>query len=226
MVHRLNARAWAGLLFLVLSIGLLTFLPAWTLSYWQAWVFLGLFTSVTAIITAYLMKFDPELLRRRVKAGPMAESDPIQKVIQSMASSLFISIFLVSSFDHRFGWSRMGLAGVLFGDLTVVAGLFFVFRVFKENSYTSALIEVGAGQKTITTGPYALIRHPMYAGAFVMLIGTPLSLGSWWGQLAVLPLLAVILWRLTMEERYLEKNLAGYSEYKARVKFRLLPFVW
>ena len=225
-MNQLNARAWAGLIFLVSMIGLLAFLPAGTLFYWQAWVFLGIFTSLTAIITSYLMKFDPALLQRRVKAGPIAESDPTQKFIQSMASGFFISIFLVSSLDHRFSWSRMDIATVLAGDLIVIAGLLIVFRVFKENSYTSALIEVGAGQKTITTGPYALIRHPMYAGALVMLIGTPLSLGSWWGLLAVLPLLAVILWRLTMEELYLENNLIGYAEYKARVKFRLLPFVW
>jgi protein-S-isoprenylcysteine O-methyltransferase Ste14 len=225
-MNKLNVRAWAGLVFLVLSIGLLTFLPAWTLSYWQAWVFLGTFTLMTAVITAYLIKFDPELLRRRVKAGPIAESDPIQKIIQSMASGFFISIFLVSSLDHRFAWSRTGDAVALAGDFMVVAGLLFVFRVFKENSHTSALIEVEAGQKTITTGPYALIRHPMYAGALVMLLGTPLSLGSWWGLLAVPPLLAVILWRLTIEEVYLEKNLGGYSEYKAHVKFRLLPFIW
>jgi len=225
-MNQLNLRAWAGLVFLVLSIGLLVFLPAWTLSFWQAWVFLGIFTTLTAIITAYLMKYDPELLQRRVKAGPVAEVEPIQKLIQSLASGFFISIFLVSSLDHRFGWSRMGVAMVMAGDLMVFAGLLCVFLVFKENSYTSALIEVGAGQHTITTGPYALIRHPMYAGASVMLIGTPLSLGSWWGLLAVLPLLVVIVWRLTMEELYLENNLIGYSEYKARVKFRLLPFVW
>ncbi|HTB22176.1 MAG TPA: isoprenylcysteine carboxylmethyltransferase family protein [bacterium] len=222
----LKVRAWAGLAALVLVMAGFLFLPAWTVLYWQAWVFLALFSAETAAITAYLMKHDPDLLERRVKAGPISEKDPIQKLIQSVASLAFVSILLISALDHRFAWSRMGTFFTVLGDLWVGAGLLAVFFVFKENTFTSATIEVGAKQTTISTGPYALVRHPMYAGAFVMLLGVPLSLASWWGLFAVLPLIGVIVWRLFAEEEYLGKNLEGYLEYQSKVKYRLVPWVW
>jgi protein-S-isoprenylcysteine O-methyltransferase Ste14 len=225
-VTELNVRAWAGLAALVLTLACFLFLPAWTVCYWQAWVFLALFTLMTSAITMYLMKHDPELLERRVKAGPVSENDPIQKLIQSLASLSFVSIFLVSALDHRWDWSRTGTLLTVLGEVLVGIGLLIVFLVFKENTFTSATIEVGAKQKTVSTGPYALVRHPMYAGAFVMLVGVPLSLGSWWGLLAVLPLMGVILWRLFEEEEYLRKNLDGYLGYQSTVKYRLLPWVW
>jgi protein-S-isoprenylcysteine O-methyltransferase Ste14 len=225
-VTDLNLRAWAGLVFLVLCLAGFLFLPAWTISYWQAWVFIAIFTLETTVITGYLMIYDPELLERRVKAGPSNEKEPVQKLIQSVASLAFVSIFLVSALDHRFQWSQTGMAITVLGEFLVGFGLLLVFFVFKENTYTSATIEVGAKQTTISTGPYALVRHPMYAGAFVMLIGVPLSLASWWGLVAVAPLIGVIIWRLVAEEEYLKKNLTGYSEYQSKVKYRLFPWVW
>jgi protein-S-isoprenylcysteine O-methyltransferase Ste14 len=128
--------------------------------------------------------------------------------------------------DHRFGWSSVPWPLSLSGDALVAIGLFCVFLVFKENSFTSAIIEVGAGQQVISTGPYALVRHPMYSGAFVMLLGTPLALASWWGLLSVVPVILVIVWRLHDEEKFLIKNLAGYPDYRNQVRHRLIPFVW
>jgi protein-S-isoprenylcysteine O-methyltransferase Ste14 len=222
----LNKKSFGGLIFLILALAALLFIPAGTIDYWQAWVFLSVFFASTLLITVYLMKNDPELLERRINAGPVAEKEKQQKVIQSLASLAFIALFIVSALDHRFGWSIVPVSAVAAGNVLVVLGLFAVFLVFKENSYASAIIEVGAAQKVISTGPYAIVRHPMYAGAFVMLLGIPLALGSRWGLIAVVPIVAAIVWRLLDEEKFLEENLDGYLEYQKKVKYRLVPFIW
>jgi protein-S-isoprenylcysteine O-methyltransferase Ste14 len=225
-MKNLNIKASGGLLFLLIIMTVALFLPVWTLDYWQAWVFLVVFGLSVIAITVYLMKKDRKLLERRVQAGPTAEKKRGQKIIQSIAGLAFITIFVLSAFDHRFKWSLVPQLLVIMGDIFVALGLLIVFFVFKENTFTSATIEVSNGQKVVSTGLYALVRHPMYSGAFVMLIGVPISLGSWWGLLAVVPVIIVIVLRLIDEERFLSKNLAGYSEYRNKVKYRLVPFVW
>lgn len=222
----LNRRAFAGLAQLVVTLALLLFLPAWTLRYWQAWVFLAVFTGCVSAVTLYLMKNDPQLLERRVDAGPTAEKQTRQKVIQALASLTFVSIFLLASFDHRLGWSTVPLGVVIVGDSLVALGLGLVFLVFRANTFTSATIEVASEQRVITTGPYAVVRHPMYVGGIVMLLGVPLALGSWWALATVIPIAAVIVWRLIEEEKFLAANLAGYPAYREKVRYRLLPFVW
>jgi protein-S-isoprenylcysteine O-methyltransferase Ste14 len=222
----LNKKAFGGLSFLLLVLATSLFLPAWTFAYWQAWVFLAVFAVSVLLITLYLMKKDQKLLERRVKGVPTAEKETIQKIIQSLAGIAFIAIFVLSALNHRFGWSVVSIYFVVAGDILVMLGLFIVFLVFKENTFTSAIIEIDVEQKVISTGPYALVRHPMYIGAFVMLIGVPLALGSWWGLLAVIPIVLVIIWRLLDEERFLLKNLSGYPEYRNTVKYRLIPFIW
>jgi protein-S-isoprenylcysteine O-methyltransferase Ste14 len=222
----LNARALLGMLQLLIALALFLFVPAWTLHYWQAWVFLAVFFTSTLGVTLYLMKHDPKLLERRVAAGPGAEKQTAQKVIQALASLAFLALFVVSALDHRFAWSVVPLAAVIGGDGLVALGLFVVFLVFRANSFTSATIEVGAEQRVISAGPYAIVRHPMYAGAFVMLVGVPLALGSWWGLLAVIPMIVVIVWRLLDEEKFLAANLAGYTEYREKVRHRIVPLLW
>ncbi len=222
----LNIKAFGGLFFLVLVLALALFIPAGTLAYWQAWVFLAVWTVAVLAITLYLMKKDPGLLERRVAAGPVAEQQRMQKVIQALASLAFIVMFILPGLDNRFGWLNVPLFGVVVGDILVAFGLYYVFLVFKENTFTSAVIAVGAEQKIITTGPYAVVRHPMYAGAFIMLLGVPLALGSWWGLLPVIPMITVIVVRLLEEEKFLLKNLAGYGRYRKMVKYRLIPFIW
>ncbi len=128
--------------------------------------------------------------------------------------------------DHRFGWSHLSPYVVLAGDALVALGLLIVFFVFKENSYTSAIIEVGKQQTVVSTGPYRVVRHPMYAGALLFMFGIPLGLGSLWGLLFCIPMVAVVVWRLIDEEKYLAKNLAGYVEYCARTRSRLIPWVY
>jgi protein-S-isoprenylcysteine O-methyltransferase Ste14 len=135
-------------------------------------------------------------------------------------------IFVLSAIDHRFSWSVVPLFLVVAGDVLVALGLLIVFWVFKENSFASATIEVGMEQTLVSTGPYALVRHPMYFGAFIMLTGVPLALGSWWGLLTVIPIMVIIVWRLLNEEIFLEKELPGYSAYRKKVRYRLLPLIW
>ena len=222
----LNIRAMAGLLQLLIIMAAITFLPAWTLDYWQAWIFLTVFFVSVLAITIYLMKNDPKLLERRTNAGPGYEHQTSQNIIQSLAAIAFIAMFVVSALDHRFGWSPVPPYGSLIGDALVALGLYFVFLVFKENSFASGTIEVGAEQRVIATGPYALVRHPMYIGALIMLLGVPLALGSWWGLLTIIPMVLVLIARLLDEEKFLAKNLAGYPEYQGKVKSRLIPLIW
>ena len=222
----LNKKAFGGLIFLVIAVAILLFLPAWTIYWWQAWVFLAVFSISVLLVTIYLMKNDPKLLERRVKAGPGAEKEKSQKTIQFIAQFAFMAVIILPAIDHRFGWSLVPLNIIILGDILVALGLLAVFFVFKENSYTSATIEVGPEQRLISTGPYAIVRHPMYSGAIIMLIGIPLSLGSWWGLFLVALMVVAIIFRLLDEEKFLIKNLAGYVEYQKKVKCRLVPFVW
>ncbi len=207
-------------------MGILLFAAAGTLDFWQAWAYLFIFASSAALITVYLWKKDPKLLERRVKAGPGAEKEKSQKRIQLLASAAFIAAFILPSLDHRLLWSSVPLFLVIAGDFLVALGFFIVFIVFRENTFTSAAIEVAKEQKVISTGLYAIIRHPLYSGALVMLFGTPLALGSWWGLLMFIAMTLIIIRRLLDEEKFLLKNLQGYSDYTENVQYRLVPFVW
>ena len=219
-------RALAGFVQLLIVMGIIIFVPAWTLDYWQAWIFLVVFFAPALAITIYLMKYDPKLLERRTTAGPGAEQERSQNIIQALAALAFIAMFIVSALDHRFGWSTVPVFVTALGDVLVIFGFYFVFLVFKENTFASGTIEVVAEQRVISTGPYALVRHPMYIGALVMLMGVPLALGSWWGLLAIIPMTTVLIFRLLDEEKFLAKNLAGYSDYQSKVRYHLFPLIW
>ena len=225
-MNQLNIKAFTGMLQLAIVLGLTIFLPAWTLDYWQAWVLVAIFFACTLAVTLYLMKNDPQLLERRVHACVGAEQERSQNIIQAVAAIVFIAIFVVSVLDHRFAWSTVPPYLTALGDVLIVLGFYLVFLVFKENTFASGTIEVGAEQKVIMTGPYALVRHPMYVGALVMLVGVPLALGSLWGLLTIIPMLLVLVARLLDEEKFLAKNLAGYSEYQGKVRHRLVPLIW
>jgi protein-S-isoprenylcysteine O-methyltransferase Ste14 len=221
-----NRSALIGLLRLLVSLAVLVFLPAWSLYYWQGWVCLFVFFASALGITVYLAKNNPALLARRIKAGAKAETEKWQKVIQFFAAIGFVSLFVLSATDHRLAWSRVPLAVEGAGDLLIAIGFAFVFWVFKVNSFTSGVIEVAPDQQLITSGPYAIVRHPMYLGALVMLLGIPLSLDSFWGLLAIIFMTGIIVLRLLDEERFLAKNLTGYGAYTEHVHYRLVPFVW
>ncbi len=215
-----------GFMFLMLVLGLALFLSAGSLNFWQAWVYLAVFAACTILITLYLIKKDRELLAGRVQAGPIAETQRTQQIIQSLASLFFIGIFIVPGLDFRFGWSNVPPLMSLISDGFVAIGFYIVFLVFRENSYTRATIEVSAEQNVITSGPYAVVRHPMYAGAMLLLILTPIALGSWAGVPISILLILIIMARLLDEERFLKANLSGYEEYCQRVRYRPLPLIW
>src|SRR5258707_3279079 len=222
----LPAKALLSVLLLAVVMGVVLFVTAGTIQYWQAWVYLLIFTITSLLTTIYLIRNDPELLKRRMRGGPTAEKRASQRVIMFFMSLAFIGLLVVPALDRRFGRSTVPLYVVIAGDALVAIGSYFIFLVYRENTYTSATIEVAANQKVIDSGPYALVRHPMYASALLYLLGTPLALGSFWGLLPVGAIIPFLVWRLFDEERFLAEQLPGYVEYQQRVGHRLVPGVW
>jgi protein-S-isoprenylcysteine O-methyltransferase Ste14 len=170
---KVTIKAMAGLVNLMVVMGLALFAPAGTLRFVEGWVFMALFFGAALAITVYLARKDPALLERRTQAGPVAENEWSQKIIQGVASVAFLSTLVVPALDHRLGWSHAPLPAVVAGDALLVLGFLIVFLVFCENTYTSAVIEVATEQRVTDTGPYAVVRHPMYAGALVLIAGIP-----------------------------------------------------
>jgi protein-S-isoprenylcysteine O-methyltransferase Ste14 len=208
------------------ALGVLLFLPAWTLAYWQAWVFIVVFMTSANAIGVYLSLKDPALLERRKKVGPAEEQSMAQKIIASLAIFGNLALLVFCAFDHRFAWSPVSSYVSVAGDVLVALGLLIDLFVFRENSCGASTIQVVEGQKVISTGLYARVRHPMYVGVLVMVIGVPLALGSWWG-LAILALVTpVLIWRILDEEKFLKNNLPGYREYEQKVRYRLVPYLW
>ncbi len=225
-MRNVNAQAWLSLVVLAVVMGLLLFIPAWTIRYWQAWVYLSIFMGASLLITLYLMKKDPALLKRRMRGGPIAEKRRTQKLLMLCLSIGFVALLVVPALDRRFRWSEVPLSVVIVGDVLVATGFYFTFLVYKENPFTSATIEVTEDQKVISTGLYAIVRHPLYASALLYLIGTPLALGSFWGLLVLAALMPFLIWRLYDEESFLVSNLSGYTDYQKKVRYRLIPFIW
>lgn len=225
-MKNLLLRTIVGFLALMLILALLLFLSAGSLRFWQAWLFLAVFALCTILITAYLVNYDQKLLASRVNAGPVAETQKRQQVISGLANLFFIAIFVVAGLDYRLHWSTVPPVLSVLANGMVALGFWIVFLVFRENSYTSAIIEVQQEQTVTTTGPYHFVRHPMYAGATLLMLFAPLALGSWVALPFVLPLLATIVARLLDEEQFLRANLSGYAAYQQQVRYRLVPGVW
>jgi protein-S-isoprenylcysteine O-methyltransferase Ste14 len=213
-------------IFGLLLFAALIFVPAGTVHYWQGWAFLAVFAATTIAFTLYLALYDKPLLERRIKAGPWHETESSQKIIVSLVLLGFFSLIVVSALDVRFGWSSMPAYVSLIGEALIVLSFLFIFWVVKVNSFAASTIQVTEDQKVVSTGPYAYVRHPMYSGALVLLISIPLSLGSWWALLLIVPFMPVLAWRVLDEERFLRQNLAGYVEYVGKVRYRLIPSVW
>jgi protein-S-isoprenylcysteine O-methyltransferase Ste14 len=219
-------RAFTNLLLFLIAIGVLLFLPPWSLTYVQGWIFIGLLGVLSAAITLYLAIYDPQLLARRLKAGPRTEQERSQKLIQLMTSAMLCAMMVVAGFDHRWHWSDVPQALVIAADIAFVLAFAVIFVVFRANTFTSGVIEIAAGQQVISTGPYALVRHPMYTGGIIFILAAPLMLGSWWALIPAVVLCGGIVVRLLDEERFLAKNLPGYVDYCGRVRWRLVPGVW
>ncbi len=216
----------AGFAFLMFVMGAALFLSAGSFAFWQAWLYLAVFGGCTILITIYLALYDRDLLAGRVQVGPVAETRPAQKVIQSLASLFFVAVYVVSGLDRRFAWSHVLAAVSVVCELMVAVGFLVVFLTFRENRYTRSTIEVSAGQTLVSTGPYRWVRHPMYSGALLLLLFTPPALGSMVAVPLVLPLAAVLVARIGDEEHVLSDTLEGYRDYRETVRYRLIPFVW
>lgn len=199
------------------------FIPAGTLDYWQAWVYLAILLLPMGLVLAWLLKNDPKLLERRMRTR---EKERKQQTIILLSYPVFLAAFLLPGLDRRYAWSRVPVWLVLLADLVVLAGYIFFARVLKENRFLSRVVEVDRDQRVIDTGPYAVVRHPMYAGMLPLYLFSPLALGSFWALIPAAPLLPVIVARILNEEKVLARDLPGYAEYRRRVKYRLLPGLW
>ena len=223
---KLAIQTIASSLFRLLFFGVALFGTAGTFHYWQAWVFIGVFMLATMVPSVYLAVQNPAALQRRLNAGPTAETRPVQRIIISATAVLVVAVLVVSALDHRFGWSSVPVPVVWVGNALVVVGLVLAQFVVIQNSYASANITIEADQPLVSTGLYGVVRHPMYVGALIMMIGSPLALDSFWGVAVVLCAVPVLAARILDEEKLLTEQLTGYREYTTRVRSRLIPYVW
>jgi protein-S-isoprenylcysteine O-methyltransferase Ste14 len=209
----------------LVAFGALLFLPAGTFHYWQAWLFLAVFALSTWIPSVYLMRTNPAALERRMR-GPLAETRTTQRIVIAVIFVCFPAMFVISALDHRFGWSTVPASISLVGDALVATGLILDMLVVIQNGYAAVNVVVESGQRLISSGLYGLVRHPMYTGNVILMVGVPLALGSYWGLVFVLPGVIVLILRIRDEEDLLAHELSGYREYTRQVRYRLVPYVW
>ena len=207
----------------IIVVGIVLFVPAGTLDYWQAWAYMAILFVPASFVVMYFLKKDPEFLERRLRTK---EKEARQGAIIAMATVVFIIGFLIPGLDYRFGWSEIPLEIVLAADVFVFLGYGLIFLVFKENSYAGRTVQVDKGQKVISTGPYSFVRHPMYVGTLIMYLATPIALGSYIAAPLFLLLIPAIVLRILNEEEVLRRDLPGYKEYCKKTRYRLVPFIW
>jgi protein-S-isoprenylcysteine O-methyltransferase Ste14 len=210
----------------LIALGAVVFLPAGTFDYWQAWAFIAIFTAATIIPTIYIARTNPAALRRRMHAGPRAEARTVQKFAVTAAFSSMLAMMAFSAYDHRMGWSHVPTWVCVLGGVAVMAGLGLAMLVIVQNGYAASTVTVETGQPVVSTGVYKFVRHPMYLGDVIMMVGIPLSLGSYWGLFFVLPGMLLLIVRILDEEALLTQELTGYPEYRQRVRYRLMPYIW
>ena len=214
----------AGRIIMIIPMLMLFFfLPAGTWNYWQAWVYMGVLISPMFFAMIYLIKKDPELLERRMR---LKEKRSEQRLIVKVSLVFFLLAFILPGFDKRFGWSDVPIGLVIASDICILIGYLIIFRVMQINTFASRVIEVANEQKVIDTDLYSIVRHPMYVGAILLYVASPLALGSYWAVLPAIVIIPIIVARIKDEEAALDKDLAGYLEYKQRTKYRLIPFIW
>jgi len=204
----------------------LLFIPAGTLNYWQGWAYVAVAVIASGAYTLYLAKYDPALLKRRTEAGIAYEKEPEQKVIISLLFIAFFALVVLPPLDFRFGWSSVPWYISVVGDALVIVSFYVFYLVSKVNTYAAANVRVEEGQKVISIGVYGLVRHPMYFGALFLVVGTPLALGSWWTLLLIPLFLPILYFRIANEEKVLLRDLQGYEEYRNKVRYRLIPYIW
>ena len=207
----------------IIFVGLLLFLPAGTFNCFNAWLFMSLLFIPMFILGIFLFIKSPELLEKRLNAK---EKEKTQKGVVGFSAILFLASFLIAGFDYRFDWSVIPMWCVILASVILLVSYGMYAEVMRENIYLSRTIEVQENQKVIDTGLYGIIRHPMYAVTIWLFLAIPIVLGSWWALLCMAPYPFLIAIRILNEEKILENNLSGYKEYKEKVKYRLVPFIW
>lgn len=217
-----KSKAYLVPVMIMIVMGLVLFLPAGSLRYWQGWLWWSIISAVTLLITTYFVKRDRDLLARRMK---VREKEP-QPLLITVLSILSMFAYLVPGFDFRLHWSTVPVGVVIAANVAVLAGYLFIFYVFRVNSYASSVIQVEEGQQVISTGPYAVVRHPMYLGLLLMLLATPLALGSYWALLLAVLFVPTVIFRIRNEEKILGRDLAGYASYSRKTRYRLVPLLW
>lgn len=210
----------------LLSFGLLLFLPAGTLGYWQGWLFMAIFTIESIAYGTYLGVKHPDVLRRRMAGGPTGETRPFQRALISVLFVSWFGMMILAGLDNRFVWSPVPAVVSVIGNAVVALGLGIAMLVVLQNAYAAANVTVEAGQKLTSGGLYGLVRHPMYVGTLIMMVGIPLALNSVWAFVFVIPVAIVIVLRILDEEKLLERDLDGYAQYEHQVHYRLVPHVW
>ena len=209
--------------FLPVFLGLLILLPAGTFNYWQVYIYFAILIVPMLFVLFYFLRRDPKFLERRMKAK---EKEKQQILISIFSSFIFLAGLIITGLDQRFTWSDVPLYLIISADVIILMGYLIIFFVFKQNSFASRIIEVNENQKIITTGLYAIVRHPMYIGVLIMFIPTPIALGSYWGLIPFALLLVSLVLRILNEEKVLSDNLKGYKEYCQKTRYRLIPFIW
>ncbi len=204
----------------------LLFWPAGTVDYWQGWTFLAVFAVASLVPILLLNRIDPAVVERRMHGGPTAEPRLVQKVVVVGIIGCFAGILVLSGLDRRFGWSQVPAWLSVLGAVMVAVGLGIAMLVVYQNRYAAANIVVEAQQKLVTTGLYGTVRHPMYSGSVIMIIGMPLALGSYWALIPAIVSLLLLVIRTVDEETMLRQELPGYRDYVASVRYRLIPLIW
>jgi len=206
---------------IMILLGAVLFLPAGSLRFWEAWIYWSGFSVLTLFIAIYFSKQSPELLSRRMKYGEKVTTRKPPAFL-----NLFFLCYVVPGLDFRFHWSAVPVWLVVAANAIVFLGYIFIIIVFKENSYASTVIQVEKEQRVITTGPYAIVRHPMYLGLVLMILFTPLALGSYWAEIPALLCIPMNVIRILGEEEVLVRGLKGYEEYCLKTRYRLIPLIW
>jgi protein-S-isoprenylcysteine O-methyltransferase Ste14 len=207
----------------IIIVSALLFIPAGTLRFWNAWIFMGVLFIPMLFVIVYLITRDPELLFKRMNTN---EKENTQKKVVLLTSIIFLSAFIISGLDFRFHWSKVPLLIVILSAIVVMAGYILFFMVMRQNSYASRVVEIQEKQKVIDSGLYSIVRHPMYSSAILMFMFMPLVLGSFFALIPLVIFPFQMSTRMKNEELILEEGLEGYIEYKKKVKYKIIPFFW
>lgn len=221
--HKFYLLVLARVSSLIPTLMLAFFLPAGTFSYWQGWIYIILLATLTFLLIIYLLRHDPALVERRMR---MKEKRTEQKLILKFSILFFTLTFLLPGFDRRWGWSKVPVWLVITASVFIFLSYTIIFLTMRENSYLGRTIEVDKDQQVISSGPYAIVRHPFYSGTILMFLATPLALGSWWALIPALLIIPTMIIRILDEEKALSSELLGYTEYLDKVKWRLVPGIW